>query len=89
MLTTGYLWAFAILGLGYVFRAAEHSACLLEFKDHVECDGKGSLFTSDNGEVRMRQTTPYLASADLRICLPTLACRCLFKKEKKDVLERR
>ena len=44
-----YLWSFSILSLGYVFRAAEHTACVLDFIDHPDCKERGLLFTSDNG----------------------------------------
>ena len=58
-----FLWGWAILGLGYFFRIAEFSACLLQYKDHPECapGGLGLKFTQDNGitwEVPVRDTFP-------------------------------
>lgn len=57
------LWSFCILALGYFFRAAEQTACLLQFTDHPDClTRKGLEITWDYGqswETRDKDTFPF------------------------------
>ena len=49
VLMIAFLWSYCIFALGYVFRVAESTACLLDYVDHPDCSTRGRMFTPDNG----------------------------------------